>query len=678
MKHPSSKIELVLCSSFGHLKHALLNTPTQLPINPLELILLSSDQQAFLSLQASVQEADEKNLHLRRFDTLAQIKSFDLESICHAILIDLREKDRMSADAIRWIGQQRLSVVLITLHNHFWELPDFDNDVLASVDDSLVFGQFSIDELSARISGARQRRARENALLHEQSLLQSLLDNVSDCIFFKDRESRFTKVNRQMNESYGRGLKSLIGKTDFDVFSEEHANAAYRDEQEIIRTGERMEPKLEKETFEDGTINWVHTQKVPLKDTRGRTIGTMGIARDITDLKNAQDALRSKHSMLRTIIDHALAGIFVKDLQGHYLLINKKHIAYLGADTESDVLGKTLYDFIQHDEAERISAFDQKIMESGKSIENLVDCRERKGTGEFWLLTSKVPLQDETGEVVGLVGISLDITRQKRNEAELRATIRLLEETKLQLIEAEKLKTVGRLAAGIAHEVKNPLNVISLGADYLETTIGGSEELLEILKDIREAVDKANEVIFQLLDYSCPHELKMELSDINELLRRVHNLMRHNFMQAGISVVEALSEAIEPVRIDGQKIEQVFINIFLNAIKAMPTGGTLIVRSQTIHMQTTGANVSSDMSALFHVGDSIVMIEVIDSGSGIKEENTSKAFEPFFSTKAAGEGTGLGLSVSKSIIDLHRGLITLENRQDGQGACVRLHLPAAL
>lgn len=622
-----------------------------------------------------MQAANNGAYHLRYFDTLNKIRSFDLESICHAILVDVRTKSNAAVDAIRWIKGQRLSVALIALCRDFRELSDC-GDTIGGVDDYLVFGQFSVDELHARITSARRRRTRENALLYEQSLLQSLLDNVSDCIFFKDRESRFTKVNRQMIESYGQGLETMIGKTDFDIFSQEHAHAAYRDEQEIIRSGQLMEPKLEKETFEDGRINWVHTLKVPLKDVRGHIIGTMGIARDMTELKDTQDTLRSKQNMLRTIIDHALAGIFVKDREGHYLLVNKQHVAYLGATTEADVLGKTLYDFIDRNQAESISAFDWKIMESGKAIENLVDHRERKNSGEFWLLTSKVPLRDDAGQVVGLIGISLDITHQKQSEAKLKETIHLLEATRLQLIEAEKLKTVGRLAAGVAHEVKNPLNVISLGAEYLESMIDGPPEILDLLKDVREAVNKANHVIFELLDYSSPHKLKMDLGDLNELIRRVLSLMRHNFAQAGISVVESLSEAIEPVHMDGQKMEQVFINIFLNAIKAMPEGGTLIVRSQMTRMQKTGSNLSSEMTALFRVGDPIVMIEVIDSGSGIRPESAAKVFDPFFSTKASGEGTGLGLSVSKSIIDLHHGLISLNNRDDAQGACMRILLPA--
>ena len=637
----------------------------------MQLILLSPDQGVFAPVREQLLKSGGKGYRLRHLDSLAKLQSFAPESICHAILVDVQASHSPIVEVIDWMGGQHSNVVLIALYHDCKELPD-----LGGVDDFLRFEQFSTHELFARIGRARLRRVRENKLIHEQSLLQSLLDNVSDSIFFKDTESRFTKVNRQMITAYGQGHDSLIGKTDFDLFSEEHAHATYRDEQEIIRSGKNMEPKLEKKTFEDGRINWMHTLKVPLRNACGKIIGTMGIARDITDLKNAEDTLKSKQTMLRTIIDHALAGIFVKDRDGHYLLVNKQHTAYLGKATEADIVGKTLYDFVDAEKAERISAFDQEIMESGKAIENLVDCREKGTPKEFWLLTNKVPLRDETGHIVGLVGITLNITKQKQAEEALKKTIQLLEETRLQLIEAEKFKTVGRLAAGVAHEVKNPLNVVSLGAEYLESIIDGPAELLDVLKDMREAVEKANRVIFELLDYSSPNQLSMEPGDVNEQLHRVMRLMRHNFAQAGISVIESLDDMVEPVNMDNQKMEQVFINVLLNAIKAMPDGGTLIVRSQMIRMQKTGANSASEMSALFRVGDPITMVEFIDSGGGIGEECAARAFEPFYSTKDSGQGTGLGLSVCKSIIDLHHGLISLGNREDAQGACMRILLPA--
>jgi PAS domain S-box-containing protein len=614
---------------------------------------------------------------LTHVETLNKLRSFDLESMCHGILLDMRFGREHSLETIRYIGDLQTSVALIALCRDHEQLQSY-KEVIHNLDDYILADHLIDGELPTRITHAIRRRLKEQEFLHEKALLQSLLDNIPDAIFFKDRDSRFTKVNKTMERIYGRHEESILGKTDFDLFAEEHARQAYNDEQVILRTGEPMVAKLEKETFEDGRINWVNTTKVPLKDDQDRIIGTMGISRNVTDLKKAQDTLAHERTLLKTIIDHALAGIFVKDPMGRYMVVNQRHVRYLGARSVEDVIGKTLHDFFEQEEAERISGADRRTMESGVGIENMVDHRKRADGSELWLLTSKVPLKDDAGRVLGLVGISLDVTEQKLNERKLKTTIQLLEETKLQLIEAEKLKTVGRLAAGVAHEVKNPLNIVSLGTEYLASRIEEPEEMLQIIRDMRDAVKKANEVIFELLDYSSPHGVKMEAGQINELIQRVLGMMRHSFNEAGIRVEEAFDDAIEPVRIDTQKMEQVFINLFLNAIAAMPgKNGTLTVRTSMTRMKSAGANVSGAMTELFRIGDRIVVIEVLDTGSGLTKEDELKAFDPFYSSRSTSEGTGLGLSVTRSIVDLHHGMITLKNRNDSPGACVRILLPTA-
>ncbi len=205
-------------------------------------------------------------------------------------------------------------------------------------------------------------------------------------------------------------------------------------------------------------------------------------------------------------------------------------------------------------------------METEEGIENMIDYRKRANNSELWLLTSKVPLRDDSGRCIGLVGISLDVTEQKKNERALKTTIQTLEETKLQLIEAEKLKTVGRLAAGVAHEVKNPLQCGQPRAEYLENRIKDSEEMQEmpqIVRDMREAIEKANNVIFELLDYSSPHKVKMGPANINELITRVLGMMRCNFGKVGHQRVEnTADDEMALVRLDTSKMEQVFINPF--------------------------------------------------------------------------------------------------------------------
>lgn len=670
------KSALVLLTSISILISVLSPLDHQLPGYPRKLILLSPDQTEEDFIRAQLNHGSEVKYSIQHVETWNKLRSFDLDSICHAILLDMRFSRDDSLATIQYIGEQGTGVALIALCRDHEQLQSY-KDVIHHLDDYVLAEKMADGELPTRITHAIRRRIKEQELLHEQALLKSLMNNLPDAIYFKDRESRFTKINRTMEEIYGKLHKSIIGKTDFDLFSEEHATLAYKDEQEIMRTGEAMVAKLEKETFEDGQVKWVRTTKLPLRDDKERIIGTMGISRDVTEIRNARNRLLQEQSLLKTIIDHALAGIFVKDLEGRYTVINRQHVKYLGGKSDKDILGKTLHDFLDPEESQRISEADKKIMETREGIENMIDYRSRKDGSELWLLTSKVPLENDTGEVIGLVGISLDITEQKQNERTLKETIQTLEETKLQLIEAEKLKTLGRLAAGVAHEVKNPLNIVSLGAEYLASQIKEPEEMVLIIKDMHEAVERANNVIFELLDYSSPHDVTMQPANINELIERILGMMRHNFNEANIQVTKHLSEEIGPVLLDSQKLEQVFINLFLNAISIMKKGGVLEVHTSMMQMKSTGSNVSSAMTELFRIGDKIVVVEILDTGTGLSDNDAQKAFDPFYSTKATSEGTGLGLSVTRSIVDMHHGMITLTNRKDRQGACARLLFPTA-
>jgi len=636
--------------------------------------LLSADPAEETLLGKHLDSEDHGKHELNLVASLEELKTIELEANCHAVLLDIRAGYNEAMDSIQWIGERQGPVALICLCRDHDQLRCYKS-VMHLIDDYILADTLPHGELSVRISHAIRRRLKEHELLHEQDLLRSLMDNIPDAIFFKNRHSRFTKVNRAMLEIYGRKLENLIGKSDFDLFTEEHARPAYEDEQRILETGKPIVGKIEKETFKDGSTKWVNTTKVPLHDQFKRIIGTMGISRDITDLKRAQDELTEEHRLLTTILNNVPDRIFVKDREGRYLATNRQHMKFLGAADEEQVFGTTLYDHFSDERADKYFNEDMAIIRTGIGLINSEERREKPDGSVIWYLTSKVPLIDERGKCVGIVGISRDVTDQKKNEEKLRNTIDVLNDTQLQLIEAEKLKTVGRLAAGVAHEVKNPLNVVSLGAEYLHSKVSEPKELVDVIQDMQQAVERANAVIFQLLDYSSPHDVTTAPENLNDIIRQVLAMLRHNFNEARIELETDLAADLPLVAVDTQKMEQVFINLFLNAISAMSKGGTLSIRSYAQQMKSTGSNVSSELTELFQVGERIVTIEVADTGHGITSKSADKLFDPFFSTKSTGEGTGLGLSVTRSIVEMHRGIISLHNRRELPGACATLHFP---
>jgi PAS domain S-box-containing protein len=647
----------------------------QLPGYPRKLLLLSPHPEEETALRTQLHRAEDGKYELSRVASFDALERVHLEEICHAVLLDMRLPKEQVFKSIQLVGKMKSNVALLCLCRNHTELRAY-KDVVHLVHDYILVQSLQGNELSTRIMHAIQRKTKEAALLVEQSLLTSLLENVPDNIYFKDLESRFIKVSANMLKCYGyTSEQQLLGKTDFDLFTEEHARTAFEDEQEIIRSGNQIVGKIEKETLTDGKVNWVSSTKIPLRDANGQIIGTMGMSRFVTELKETKDQLANESRLLKTVIQHALAGIFVKDREGRYLIVNRRHANYLGAKSVEDVIGKTLYDFFDHKEADKITTADAEIMRSKQGVENMIGHRQRDMASDLWLLTSKVPLHDKNGECIGLVGISQDITSQKEVENELKTAIHTLKETQLQLIEAEKLKTIGRLAAGVAHEVKNPLAVVSLGVEYLIERLSSEAEFVELLQDIKAATEKANQVVFELLDYSSPHAVSMVPAQLNRVIDKVLTLMRHNFNEAHITVIQDLSPELPLFSMDTPKMEQVFINLFLNAIGSIQDGGELIVHTHTQRMQQAGSNASGKLSELFRIGDQIITVEVKDTGHGIKAEEKDKLFDPFFSTKSTGKGTGLGLSVTRSIVEMHRGMITLENREDAPGTLVRLFFP---
>ncbi len=247
-------------------------------------------------------------------------------------------------------------------------------------------------------------------------------------------------------------------------------------------------------------------------------------------------------------------------------------------------------------------------------------------------------------------------------------TFARLQVAQMQLIEAEKLQTIGQLAAGIAHEVKNPIAILELGIEWLAgSALPGDESAGLVLSDMKDAVERASLVIRDLLDFSARRTLKIGPACINALIEKTLRFVKHDLASAGVSAVKALATDLPKCQVDTNKILQVFINLFVNAVHSMPKGGTLTIKTSKTVMDADDADyhVSSSPVPRYRAGDTIVNVEIRDTGTGIPDENLKKIFDPFFTTKPAGQGTGLGLSVTMQIVDLHRGILTISNATEG-------------
>lgn len=445
-------------------------------------------------------------------------------------------------------------------------------------------------------------------------------------------------------------------------------------------------PDMARDAFRQGAEDYLATMELPAEQLRRAILHAMERgARNRDVRRRIEAALAAERNMLRSVIDNLPDPIYVKDVEGRYILDNVAHVQFLGAASKDDVMGRTVFDFFEPSFAEQAHAVDLEVLHDGEPRVNHEEQTSAAGQAT-WLVTSKVPLRDDRGAITGLVCINRDITERKlaqdnlvaanarleRANADLRRAHQELQAVQLQLIEAEKLKSIGRLAAGVAHEVKNPLAIISMGVEFLQAKHGADETTAGVLKDLADAVHRADGVIKGLLDYSVPRTVEMQPQDLNAVIRAALRLVRGE-VRAGAHQLDVELGDLPQTMVDRGKMMQVFVNLFTNALQAMDAGGTLTVRSRAEQLTRFGANVGGENSEIFRAGDRVVIVEILDTGPGIPPENLGRIFEPFVTTKATGKGTGLGLSVVRSIVNLHHGTITLRNRIGG-GAVATLTL----
>ncbi len=273
---------------------------------------------------------------------------------------------------------------------------------------------------------------------------------------------------------------------------------------------------------------------------------------------------------------------------------------------------------------------------------------EKRPISEFWedengryYYIHLYPIFDDKGEVIKAVHYVKDITERKQMEEQMRI--------------AEKLAAIGQLSAGIAHEINNPLGGIRLCFNNLISLEMDEETRKRHIEVINSGLQKIHDIIRQLLDFAKQTELVITSENLNNMIENVLRLTDYIITKKDIKVIKHLSEDIPPVMVDKNKMEQVFLNLILNAIQAMDgRGGLLIIRSYTERGK--------------------VMVSFSDTGPGIPEDILPRIFEPFFTTKPVGEGTGLGLSVSKSIVEQHNGIIRVETSRNGSTFTVELPL----
>jgi PAS domain S-box-containing protein len=370
----------------------------------------------------------------------------------------------------------------------------------------------------------------------------------------------------------------------------------------------------------------------------------------------ARDALHRQERLLRQIIDANPSLIFVKDWNGRFVLVNQATAEVYGT-TVNALVGKTDADF--NPKADEVAHFlrdDREVMSSGRPKIVAEEPVTNPATRETrWFQTIKVPLPTSEAGATTLLGVATEITERKR-----------LEE---QLLQSQKMEAVGQLAGGVAHDFNNILTAIVGYADLLAPELAGNERQLEDLEEIRKAARRAAALTRQLLAFSRKQVLEPRIIDVNGVVMNLDKMLR-SLMAENIVLKTDLADNLAAARADPNQIEQVIMNLAINARDAMADGGTVTIETRNATLD--------DAYAAQHVSvipGEYVMLAVSDTGCGMDEQTKSRIFEPFFTTKPVGRGTGLGLSTVYGIVKQTGGNIWLYS-EPGKGTTFKIYLPA--
>ena len=458
-----------------------------------------------------------------------------------------------------------------------------------------------------------------------------------------------------------------------------------------VETGEELD--IEHRIIQpDGTIRWLGSKGTLLRDETGKAVQMAGIVQDITDRKQAEKALRESEAQYRRLIETADEGIWILDTEGKTTFANTKMAQMLGYTAE-EMMGLSLFAFM--DESEKAMAI-QKLESRSQGVIEQHDFQFRcKDGSHLWALIAANPILDDAGEYVGALGMITDITQRRQaeealreSEGQLREKARELEQalqdiqqTQFQLIQAEKMSSLGQLIAGVAHEINNPvsfiygnlthvnqyakdlINLLELyqkyypnPADKIQETVEEielnflKEDLPKILSSMKIGADRICDIVMSLRKFSRDDRFETTGIDIHEAIDNSLLILTHRLKAKSdrleIEVVKQYGNLPKITGYAGQ-LNQVFLNILTNGIDAIEEG---ICKGKEVKV-AKDSSLSPRINIYTDVKNSNrVMIRISDSGIGMTKEVQAKVFNPFFTTKPIGKGTGLGLSISYQII----------------------------
>ena len=503
---------------------------------------------------------------------------------------------------------------------------------------------------SGHDSAARFDRVSESSP-EELTKLRMAVEASGEVIFMTDPDGTITYVNPEFVRVYGYTATELVGRSTPRILksgttSTEEYSSFWQQlgNREVVRR-EFVNRKKDGTTVQiEGSAN-----PIVMDDS---LVGFLAVQRDVTARKATEAALRESEARYRALAEAAHDSIFIINVDGRIEYANAVSLERFGLP--ADAIGRRVHDVFPREAAEKMWEELSSVFSTGER--HYYEDRFDGPTGDLWLGAWLVPLSRAAGEAPAVMGVARDITDRKRLEREF--------------VQAQKMEAVGRLAGGVAHDFNNLLTAILGYADLVLQAVGGNSELASDLHEIRNAGERASRLTRQLLTFSRKQTFSPKMINLNAVVGELQKML-NRVIGEDIVLDVAMEPRLGQTMAESGQIEQVIVNLVVNARDAMPRGGT-------IRIQTANADLTAEFCRR-HDGATpgrYVAVTVEDSGCGMTPDVLAHVFEPFYTTKPAGRGTGLGLSTVYGVVKQSGGYIAIDSAV-GSGTTVTVYLPLA-
>ena len=558
-------------------------------------------------------------------------------------VIGKEDKEFLEGTVTRGVGVGEklcIEMTILTPHNHVKD---------AEVCIALAKSDTGEVKTYAYIRDITERKKFEKDLKGSEEKLRNLFERVRHGLFISSKEGKFLDCNQALLDMLEYSTKEEFLKIDiaYDLYVNPEDRKAFQGRTERDGYVKDMEVQFKKKNGEKITVLLTGH---PIKNEKGEVVGYQGINLDISERKRIENELREANEFFMNLIESSVDGIIAADMKGNIFIFNKGAEALTGYTAE-EVIGKLHITKIY---PEGVAKEIMKKLRSpeyggvGKFIPTQLNVVNKFGE-EIPIQLSAALIYDGTGQEFASVGIFTDLRSRLTMEKKL-------QETHLQLVSSEKMASLGKLAAGIAHEINNPLGGILIYSSLMMEDLPEEDARRGDLARIVQEAGRCKEIVKSLLEFARQTEPKMEPTDINRAINDGLFFLVNQALFHNIQIVKKLDPFLPFVQGNASQLKQVLMNIIVNAAEAMHDSGTLTITTSPAPDRKT------------------VFVEFTDTGEGIPEENLTRIFDPFFTTKEVGKGTGLGLATSYGIVEDHGGKISVKSKV-GEGTTFTIELP---